>query len=313
MRLIVTEKDNSAKKIAQILSSGKAKQGKSYGIPFYAWSDGDGEEVVIGLKGHLMNPVFPEGFSDWRKVEPRELIDAPLLKEPIQKSVHKALRKQAKDADSIVIATDFDREGELIGLEALEEVVDVNPKLLSQNGSVQGANVPRARFSALTKEEIEDAFSNLVELSEPLAKAGEARQDIDLIWGATLTRFVSLATGRLGSQFLSVGRVQSPTLAIVVDRELERRAHVPQPYWEVFATFEHPDGEFTAHHKVDKFWEEAEAKSALAGTLGREADRVSDRRPYGTVRQVESKRNTRKPPAPFNTTAFTSAASSARV
>src|SRR5436190_12037809 len=220
MRLIVTEKDNSAKKIAQILSTGKARESKSYGIPFYEWEGPDGGECVIGLKGHLMNPVFPEGYSEWRKVEPRELIDAQLLKEPIQKSVHKALRKQAKGADSVVIATDYDREGELIGLEALEEVIEVNSGLAQ--------NVQRARFSALTKEEIEHAFENLVELSEPLAKAGEARQDIDLIWGATLTRFISLATGRLGSQFLSVGRVQSPTLAIVVERELERRAHVAQ-------------------------------------------------------------------------------------
>jgi DNA topoisomerase-1 len=302
MRLIVTEKDNSAKKIAQILSGGKAKQDKSYGIPFYVWSDDADDVCVIGLKGHLMNPVFPEGFSEWRKVEPRELIDAPLLKEPIQKSVHKALRKQAKDAGSVVIATDFDREGELIGLEALEEILDVNESLVGDNGRVTGANIRRARFSALTKEEIEEAFSNLVDLSEPLAKAGEARQDIDLIWGATLTRFVSLATGRLGSSFLSVGRVQSPTLAIVVERELERRAHVPKPYWEVFAAFEHPDGEFTAHHKVDKFWEEAEAKAALANSKS-----------PGIVRSVESKRNTRKPPAPFNTTAFTSAASSVGV
>src|SRR5919198_4103964 len=166
MRLIVTEKDNSAKKIAQILSAGTAKQVKSYGIPFYAWSENGNQECVIGLKGHLMNPVFPDGFSEWRKVEPRELIDAKLLKEPIQKSVHKALRKQAKDAGSIVIATDFDREGELIGLEALEEVLEVNPDLAK--------DVKRARFSALTKEEIEQAFTNLVELSEPLAKAGEA-------------------------------------------------------------------------------------------------------------------------------------------
>jgi DNA topoisomerase I len=294
MRLIVTEKDNSAKKIAQILSGGKAKESKSYGIPFYQWEGPDDGECVIGLKGHLMNPVFPEGYSEWRKVEPRELIDAQLLKEPIQKSVHKALRKQGKEADSVVIATDFDREGELIGLEALEEIIDVNPGLAQ--------NVTRARFSALTKEEIEHAFENLVELSEPLAKAGEARQDIDLIWGATLTRFISLATGRLGSQFLSVGRVQSPTLAIVVERELERRAHVPQPYWEAFAAFEHPDGEFSAHHKVDKFWEEAEAKTALANTKS-----------PGVVRSVESKRNTRKPPAPFNTTGFTSAASSVGV
>jgi DNA topoisomerase-1 len=304
MRLIVTEKDNSAKKIAQILSEGKAKESKSYGIPFYQWDGADGGECVIGLKGHLMNPVFPEGFSEWRKVEPRELIDAQLLKEPIQKSVHKALRKQGKDADSVVIATDYDREGELIGLEALEEIIEVNPQLAGGDEVADGnfSRVKRARFSALTKEEIEDAFGNLVELSEPLAKAGEARQDIDLIWGATLTRFISLATGRLGSQFLSVGRVQSPTLAIVVERELERRAHVAKPYWEVFAAFEHPDGEFTAHHKVDKFWEEAEAKSALANTKS-----------PAVVRSVESKRNTRKQPAPFNTTGFTSAASSVGV
>jgi DNA topoisomerase-1 len=298
MQLIVTEKDNSAKKISQILSSGAAKQEKSYTIPFYTWGEGEGATTVIGLKGHLMNPAFPEGYSEWRKVEPRALIDANLVKEPVQQNVHKALRKVAKGADSVVIATDYDREGELIGLEALEEVLDVNPKL-AEDGRISGAQIRRARFSALTKEEIEEAFSNLVELSEPLARAGEARQDIDLIWGATLTRFVSLATGRLGSQFLSVGRVQSPTLAIVVDRELERRAHVPKPYWEVFAEFEHPDGAFVAHHKEDRFWEEAQAKAALEGT-----------RAPGTVKSVASRRSTRQPPAPFNTTAFTSAASS---
>src|SRR5437870_4447066 len=218
MKLIVTEKDNSAKKISQILSAGKAKEEKSYSIPFYSWGEADSETRVIGLKGHLMNPAFPEGYGEWRKVEPRELIDAGLIKEPVQKNVHKALRKQAKDADAVVIATDYDREGELIGLEALEEILDVNPKLTGPGGSLNGSRITRAHFSALTKEEIEEAFSNLVELSEPLARAGEARQDIDLIWGATLTRFISLATGRLGSQFLSVGRVQRPTLAIVVER-----------------------------------------------------------------------------------------------
>jgi DNA topoisomerase I len=298
MRLIVTEKDNSAKKISQILSAGKAKESKAYTIPFYTWGEGEDSTCVIGLKGHLMNPAFPEGYSEWRKVEPRELIDAKLIKEPVQKNVHKAIRKQAKGADSVVIATDYDREGELIGLEALEEILDVNPGL-AEDGRVTGAHISRARYSALTKEEIEEAFSSLVDLSEPLARAGEARQDIDLIWGATLTRFVSLATGRLGSQFLSVGRVQSPTLAIVVDRELERRAHVPKPYWEVFAEFEHPDGAFVAHHKEDRFWDEAQAKAALAGTSA-----------PGVVKSVTARRTTRQPPSPFNTTAFTSAASS---
>jgi DNA topoisomerase I len=299
MRLIVTEKDNSAKKIAQILSQGKAKQNKVYTIPYYTWGEGDDGYLVIGLKGHLMNPAFPEGYSEWRKVEPRELIDASLIKEPVQKQVHKALRKVAKDADSVVIATDYDREGELIGLEALEEILDVNPKLAANGQGVSTVEVPRARYSALTKEEIEPAFANPDTLSEQLARAGEARQDIDLIWGATLTRFVSLATGRLGSQFLSVGRVQSPTLAIVVDRELERRAHVAEPYWEVFAKFEHPDGAFVAHHKEDRFWKEEESKAALEGTKA-----------PGIVKSVAARRSTRQPPAPFNTTGFTSAASS---
>ena len=164
MKLIVTEKDNSAKKIAQILSAGKAKEGKAYSIPFYTYGEGDDATLVIGLKGHLMNPAFPEEYSEWRKVEPRALIDAELLKEPVQQNVHKALRKQAKDADSVVIATDYDREGELIGLEALEEILDVNPKL-AEDGTVTGAHITRARYSALTKEEIEEAFTNLVELS----------------------------------------------------------------------------------------------------------------------------------------------------
>ena len=254
MRLIVTEKNNSAKKIAEILSGGQAKADATYKVPFYTWSDGDGEHMAIGLKGHVMSPAFPEGYSNWQQTDLHELIDADLIKEPTDKNVLRAVRKVAKDASEIVIATDYDREGELIGLEALQEVVEANASLAKgEDGDFVG--VKRARYSALTKDEIQRAFSNLDELSMPLANAGAARQDMDLIWGATLTRAVSLATRRFGSNFLSVGRVQSPTLALIVERELERRAHVPKPFWEVFARFQHPDGAFEAHHATDRFWE----------------------------------------------------------
>jgi DNA topoisomerase-1 len=290
MRLIVTEKNNSAKRIAEILGNG-AKSDKSYRVPYFTWSDSDGDHMAIGLKGHVLSPAFPDGYSNWQETDPKELIDATLIKEPTDKNVVRALRKVAKDADSIVIATDFDREGELIGLEALEEILEVNP-------GVEG-KVKRARFSALTREEIERAFADLDELSYDLANAGAARADIDLIWGATLTRAVSLATRRFGSNFLSVGRVQSPTLALIVERELERRAHVAEPYWEVLARFEHPDGSFEAHHKEDRFWKRAEADAAVAGTKS-----------PGLVKEVGSRRNTRKPPVPFNTTSFASEASS---
>ncbi len=302
MRLIVTEKNNSAKKIAEILgaASGGPATDKSFKVPFYTWTDADGEQMSIGLKGHVLGPAFPEGYSNWQKTDLHELIDAELVKEPTDKNVVKAIKKVAKEADELVIATDFDREGELIGLEALEEMLDANPALGSREGTRDGTlRIKRARYSALTKEEIERAFAELDELSYPLANAGAARQDIDLLWGATLTRAVSLATRRFGSNFLSVGRVQSPTLGLVVEREMERRAHVAKPFWELLARFQHPDGAFEVHHAVDKFWEWAEVDAALAGTTS-----------PGTVRSVTAKKNTRKPPTPYNTTAFTTDASS---
>src|SRR4029079_16372238 len=101
------------------------------------------------------------------------------------------------------------------------------------------------------------------------------------------------------TNFLSVGRVQSPTLGLIVERELERRAHVPKPYWEVFAKFAHPEGSFEAHHKTDKFWEKPEGEAALAATDS-----------PGVVTELTKRRNTRKPPAPYNTTAFATDASS---
>jgi DNA topoisomerase-1 len=305
MRLIVTEKNNSAKKIAEILSGGDAKADAAYKVPFYTWTDDGGEQMTVGLKGHVMSPAFPEGYSNWQETDLHALIDAEIIKEPTDKNVVKAIKKLAKDADAVVIATDYDREGELIGLEALEEILEVNPGVVGANGESEAEAlaarppVNRARYSALTKQEIERAFSHLDDLSYDLAYAGAARQDIDLIWGATLTRAVSLATRRFGSNFLSVGRVQSPTLGLIVERELERRAHVAKPYWEVFARFQHPDGSFEAHHATDKFWEKAEADAALAGTKS-----------PGVVKEVASRRNSRRPPTPYNTTAFTTDASS---
>jgi DNA topoisomerase-1 len=301
MRLIVTEKNNSAKKIAEALSRGSNASDKTFKVPFYTWTDENGDEqMTVGLKGHVLGPAFPEGYSNWQKTDLHDLIDAELIKEPTDKNVVKAIKKLAKEADELVIATDFDREGELIGLEALEEMLDANPELGSREGTADGTlRIQRARYSALTKEEIERAFDNLDELSYPLANAGAARQDIDLLWGATLTRAVSIASRRFGSNFLSVGRVQSPTLGLIVEREMERRAHVAKPFWELFAKFQHPDGSFEAHHTVDKFWEKAEADTALAGTSN-----------PGTVKSVTARKNTRKPPTPYNTTAFSTDASS---
>ncbi len=290
MRLIISEKANTAKKIAQFLSEGPVKEGKHRSVPHHTFEWKGEQTVSVGLKGHVLNPEYPEQYSNWQKVEPRELIDAEILKSVSEKGVAEAIRSLAKKASSVVIATDFDREGELIGVEALSLVFEANPKLVD--------HVERARFSALTPGEVGRAFDDLLEVSRELAEAGEARQDIDLIWGATLTRWVSRATKRYGSAFLSVGRVQSPTLALIAERERERRAFVPEPYWELEVNLQNGEP-FTVRHQTDRFKDEARVREAyenLAETA--------------TVTEVEQKSATRKPPTPFNTTAFLTAAAS---
>ena len=83
----------------------------------------------------MLGPAFPEGYSNWQKTDLHDLIDAELIKEPTDKNVVKAIKKVAKEADELVIATDFDREGELIGLEALEEMLDANPDARHPRGN----------------------------------------------------------------------------------------------------------------------------------------------------------------------------------
>lgn len=287
--LIVSEKNNTAKRIATILAKNGVKQEKSHNIPVYSFNYEGKSAKAIGLKGHILKVDFPPRYDDWQKVDPLTLIDAQIIKTPIQHNLVKALKSQAKDADEIIIATDFDREGELIGVDALNLIKEIKERF----------PVKRARFSSLTKEEIQKSFQGLDEPYINLANAGEARQDIDLIWGATLTRFVSLATTRLGRQFLSVGRVQSPTLALIAERETERKAFKPTPFWQLFADFEKNGEKFTASHKTERFLDEEEVKKAQA--------KLTDE---GKVFATSKTSKKSLPPAPFNTTSFLSAAAS---
>src|SRR4026209_627471 len=150
MRLIVTEKNNSAKRIAEILSGGSAKADAAYKVPFYEWSDSAGDHMAVGLKGHVLNPAFPEVYSTWQETDLHDLIDAEIVNEPTDKNVVKAVRKVAKGADEIVIATDYDREGEWIGLEALEQILEANPAASGAGDGSRGVEdrprIERARY-----------------------------------------------------------------------------------------------------------------------------------------------------------------------
>ncbi|PSP75421.1 DNA topoisomerase I [Halobacteriales archaeon QS_1_68_20] len=309
MELIITEKDNAARRIADILSDGTASTERERGVNVYRW----GGTRVVGLSGHVVGVDFPPEYSDWRDVEPVELIDAGVVKSPTQDDIVAALRSLSRRADRVVIATDYDREGELIGKEAYEIVREV----------AEDVPVDRVRFSSITQTEVKSAFNDPEELDFDLAAAGEARQVIDLVWGASLTRFLSLSAGQLGDDFISVGRVQSPTLKLLVDREREIREFEPDDYWELYADLaknsaerssadpreaeaSRDDPEFEAQYFYDD--DGSEAERVWDGDVAQEVFEALQSADAATVQRVSRRTRTDRPPAPFNTTQFIRAA-----
>ena len=307
MELIVTEKDNAARRLSEIRSEGSFETERRAGTTVYRW----GATYCVGLSGHVVGLDFPPEYSDWRDVEPVELIDAPVEKEPTKEGIVAALRSLAAEADRVIVATDYDREGELIGKEAYEIVREAAPEV----------PVDRVRFSSITDREVNEAFADPDEIDFDLAAAGEARQVIDLVWGAALTRFLSLSSGQLGDDFISVGRVQGPTLKLLVDREREIRAFDPDDYWELFADLT-PAADTGGETKGETEAPNFEAQYFYEADDGTEAERVWDAATAETVAarlraaetasvaSVRRRTRTDDPPAPFDTTAFISAAGS---
>ncbi|MCL7416589.1 MAG: DNA topoisomerase I [Halalkalicoccus sp.] len=295
MELIITEKDNAARRIAAILSGDSAEVERQNGVNVYRW----GGTRCIGLSGHVVAVDFPSEYADWRDVEPVELIDADVEKTPTQENIVRTVRLLARDANRVTIATDYDREGELIGKEAYEIVRDVNEE----------SEIDRVRFSSITEGEVNSAFDDPDEIDFDLAAAGEARQVIDLVWGAALTRFLSLSARQLGDDFISVGRVQTPTLKLIVDREREIEAFDPEAYWELFADLAKGKEGFDAQYyylddegnEAERVWDGERAEAVYAAL-----QEASEAR----VESVSRRTRTDDPPAPFNTTQFIRAASS---
>lgn len=347
MRLIITEKNDASKQIANILSTGAPKADKVYNTPVmrFIW---DGQECVsIGLRGHILEPNFvdkliykkrsgwigqTEGLSDvkanipdnlpkppfkkkkpfledgvdlkgWKMQSLEYLTYSPIIKLNKEKDIIRSLKNLAKKADEIIIATDFDREGELIGKDALNCCLEVNENPI----------IYRARYSSFTKQEITSSFSNLCEIDENLASAGATRQDIDLIWGATLTRYLTLVRFAGYGNVRSSGRVQTPTLALICERERERKAFIPTPFWKIVGEFDaskqsgktditdEDENYIKAGHALNNFENEEEANSSFVAVK----DATS-----GQVSAIDKKTRKVAPPVPFNTTSLMAAAAS---
>jgi DNA topoisomerase I len=287
-RLVLAEKNSAARRLVQILAEGKSARVREDGITYFRFANNGDEFLIVPLRGHVVEIDYPLDLQDWKTTDLDRLIDAEPVRLESPPALHEALRRLAEDADEAILATDYDREGELIGVEALETLRSRRPDLPAR----------RARFSAMTPFEVRHAFENLVEPDWALAQAAAARQKIDLAWGAVLTRFLTLECGS-GRQVLSAGRVQTPTLRIVVDREREREDFVPRPFWNVVLVAATP--EFEASAAGGPFWDQEAAKAivALAGLGDYKA----------VVEKIERREHREPPPPPFNTTSFLAQAS----
>ncbi|MFO7618769.1 MAG: DNA topoisomerase I [Thermoplasmata archaeon] len=286
--LVICEKNNAAQRVATFLSKGGYTRTYINRVPVFRFPWRETECLVVGLRGHILNLDYPKDFKNWDIDALAELVATKPQKKATAPWILNVIKDLGKQVDTVIVATDFDREGELIGAEAVS-VMELRP----------GVVIKRARFSALTGPEIYNAFDNLIDLDHNLAKAAETRQIVDLAWGAVLTRFMSTATGKLGSDFLSVGRVQSPTLALVVDREKEIEGFQPKPFWEIVADLE-KKRHFFARHSHGLFWEKEQADLVFS--------KVRDSK-EAKVLTSKVEKIAERPPSPFNTTTFLAEAS----
>ena len=203
-----------------------------------------------------------------------------------EKVVHE-LQGLAEKASEIILATDPDREGEAIAWH-IETLLKSDKKI--------SAPIKRVAFHEITKEAVEEALQSPREIDTALRKAQEARRVLDRLVGYDLSGLIWKKV-RYG---LSAGRVQSPALRIIMEREREIRAFIPEKYWRLFGTFETPRKDQIAMECSKEPRDEKLVEKIL--TEGKKGAWV-----VSSVKESEQKRS---PRAPFTTSTLQQTASS---
>lgn len=278
MSLVIAEKPSVAADLARAL--GKIpKKGDHY----------ENDEYVISYAvGHLVELEMPEDidkkkYGFWR-LETLPIIPEKFGLKPIEASKDRftALKKllARKDIDQVINACDAGREGELIFAYLYQLTKCKLP-------------VKRAWMQTMTAEGIREAFAHLRDGQQMagLADAARCRSESDWLIGINGTRALTKRMfGSRAGNVASVGRVQTPTLAIVYARELEIRNFQPRPYWQITATFAVANGNYEGiyqrpdfkksdadeHDRVDRIWDQATAEAILAACQGAPLATVSE-------------------------------------
>ena len=284
MRLIVAEKPSVARDIAGVLGSHKKQKGSLTG----------GGWTVTWALGHLVELTPPDAYGDEYKKWRMESL--PILPDRFKARVNYKTRDQFAVVKSllrdpsvteVVNACDAGREGELI---------------FAYVYGLSGCKKPVRRLwiSSLTPEAIRDGFSSLRDgrSMRALEDAARSRSEADWVVGMNATRAYSVRFGRPGN-VLSVGRVQTPTLKLLVDRETEIQNFEPEKFWTVYARFARDtNGETRTYDGVWFKKKQNRLKEKEA------ADRIAEkvRGGTGTVKKAEKKTASEKPPLLYDLT-----------
>jgi len=256
-QIVITEKTSQAKDV-------RAAVGPRYGD-------------VLPAEGHLFDLLEPEdvvpAWKRWSPIllRPEGLYDTRPAVGGNKAAKLKAIREALRTAKRVWLATDCDREGQLIGQEILEHY--------KYRGEVM-----RVLFTAQDSQTIRDAFGRAKPNTEyaRLYAAAVARRQADQIYNLSLTRTATVILGRGTRGVIGVGRVKTPTLAIVCERELEIRNFVPLAYFEVVATAKVAGGQFQMRHapqdRIVRREIAEDVVKAAEGFEGALAVRVEDKR-----------------------------------
>ena len=284
--LIITEKPNASKKVAEALADGKPIKENMNGVPYYKVTHGNRDIVVACAVGHLYGLGekekkgwrFPVFDIEWK---PAAEISK---KSGFSKKYLTVIKKLSKEADEFTVATDYDQEGSVIG----KNVVVFACKRKDAN---------RMKFSTLTKPDLIEAYENKSKhLDFAQAEAGDARHHLDFYNGINYSRALTSSIKTAGSfKLMSTGRVQGPTLKIIVDREKEIKAFKAIPFWQIELQGNVNKGEIIAWHKEDKFWDKEKANKVMKKVKNEKK---------AVVDKTEKKQFKQQAPFPFDLTSL---------
>lgn len=281
--VIICEKPKASEKISAALSKNAVK--KSYKkVPYYEFEENGKKTTVLTAVGHLYS-LSPKDRKQ------KKLFDVewvPLYEKDKKKKYVKnyvdAIKKFSKNADRFVHACDYDIEGTLIGYNALKYAC----------GEKSLDNAVRMKFSTLTEEDLIEAYEHPLEIDFKQVDSGIARHVLDFFFGVNMSKYLTDSVMKATKRYiqLSAGRVQTPTLSILVDREKEISKFVPVPYWLIKADLDVSGVEeiITADHKKGKIMERKDADAILSECEGKDA----------IVSGVDLKKTKKTPPVPFD-------------